>query len=180
MGLSRFFKFLVATSVVTSNLQSSDDFSLSNPIHHLRPKSGTAGHPIAGVSCQSWRFGVETNNLIEWKTIPKECEGYVGHYMLGSQYREDSEVVTEAAYNYAKNLNLTNDGNNIWVFDVDETTLSNLPFYARHGFGYYLFIFKMKTKQKMFDFSLVCIINKVIIIENLIFQGRAFQFHCIQ
>jgi hypothetical protein len=24
------------------------------------------------------------------------------------------------------------------VFDIDETTLSNLPYYAKHGFGYVL------------------------------------------
>ncbi|KAE8802877.1 Stem 28 kDa glycoprotein [Hordeum vulgare] len=23
----------------------------------------------------------------------------------------------------------------VWVFDIDETTLSNLPYYAKHGFG---------------------------------------------
>ncbi|KAJ7963088.1 acid phosphatase 1-like [Quillaja saponaria] len=54
--------------------------------------------------------------------------------MLGQQYREDSVVANEA-FLYAKSLNLSKDGNDIWIFDIDETTLSNLPYYAQHGFG---------------------------------------------
>ena len=112
---------------------------ITNQIHLLRPRSGSAGsggRHVVG-SCLSWRFGVETNNLIGWKTIPKECEDYVGHYMLGKEYRKDSQVVTNEAFLYAKSLNLdTDSGNYAWVFDVDETTLSNLPYYADHGFGY--------------------------------------------
>ncbi|XP_010258707.1 PREDICTED: acid phosphatase 1-like [Nelumbo nucifera] len=36
---------------------------------------------------------------------------------------------------YAENLKLTRDGKDVWIFDIDETILSNLPYYARHGFG---------------------------------------------
>ncbi|KAL6006046.1 hypothetical protein ACLOJK_040091 [Asimina triloba] len=110
---------------------------LPRPIHLLRPLSSTAGgHHFHGISCNSWRLGVETNNLRSWTTVPQECEDYVGNYMLGHLYRQDSEVVATAAATYAAAaLNLTGDGKDIWVFDVDETVLSNLPYYARHGFG---------------------------------------------
>ncbi|XP_069155369.1 acid phosphatase 1 isoform X2 [Solanum lycopersicum] len=54
-----------------------------------------------------------------------------GHYMLGKQYRRDCEAVADAAIEYAKGLKLSGDGKDVWVFDVDETTLSNLPYYAR-------------------------------------------------
>jgi hypothetical protein len=74
--------------------------------------------------------------VIGWSTVPEECEDYVGHYMLGSQYREDSAVITDEAFAHAKTFKLAGDGKDIWVFDVDETTLSNLPYYAKHGFGY--------------------------------------------
>ncbi|KAK0597327.1 hypothetical protein LWI29_024079 [Acer saccharum] len=30
---------------------------------------------------------------------------------------------------------MTGDGKEIWVFDIDETILSNLPYFAKHGFG---------------------------------------------
>jgi acid phosphatase len=88
------------------------------------------------VSCSSWRLGVEAHNVRDWKTIPQECEKYVGNYMLGDQYRADSKMVNDEGYLYAKSLNLSRDGKDVWVFDIDETSLSNLPYYAKHGFGY--------------------------------------------
>ncbi|KAK7294272.1 hypothetical protein RJT34_17159 [Clitoria ternatea] len=104
-------------------------------IFPLRMKTGSGGHYIPDVSCLSWRVGVEAHNIIDWKTVPQECEGYIGNYMLGDQYRADSKMVCAQAYLYAKTLNLTRDGRDIWVFDIDETALSNLPYYAHHGFG---------------------------------------------
>lgn len=125
--------FFLATFVVASH---GSEIGLSHQIHLLRPQSGSKGERIPGVSCLSWRLAVETHNIIGWTTVPKECEGYVGHYMLGQQYREDSKVVANEAIAYAQSLNITGGGKDVWVFDVDETTLSNLPYYAEHGFGY--------------------------------------------
>jgi len=106
-------------------------------IHMLRPLLGSGGRlgRRAGVSCDSWRFAVETNALRDWSTIPARCEGYVGNYMMGGQYRSDSRAVVDEAVAYAEGLQLAGDGREVWVFDVDETTLSNLPYYANHGFG---------------------------------------------
>nr|AFK41939.1 unknown [Lotus japonicus] len=59
--------------------------------------------------------------------------------MIGQQYRSDSKTVCKQAYFYARSLNLPRDGKNIWVFDIDETSLSNLPYYAEHGFGLELY-----------------------------------------
>ncbi|OIW17193.1 hypothetical protein TanjilG_18148 [Lupinus angustifolius] len=124
--------FLLATSIATSHgLEHGIDYK----IHPLRLKSGSGGHYVKGITCSSWRVGVEAHNIIEWKTIPQECEGYVGNYVLGDEYREDSKVVNREAYFYAKSIDVIKDGKNIWVFDIDETTLSNLPYYAHHGFG---------------------------------------------
>ena len=74
---------------------------------------------------------METYNLRNWKLVPESCENYVGHYMLGKQYREDCDAVADIAIAYAKNLTLAGDGKEIWVFDIDETSLSNAPYYAR-------------------------------------------------
>ena len=109
---------------------------VAQKIHDIRPRSGSGGHGIPGVSCLSWRLGVETNNIIAWATVPIACEGYVGHYMLGKQYRDDSKAVINEAFLYAKSLKLPRDGKNIWIFDIDETALSNLPYFANNGFGY--------------------------------------------
>ncbi|XP_052157096.1 acid phosphatase 1-like [Oryza glaberrima] len=106
-------------------------------IHALRPLLGSGGQLAAraGVACDSWRLGVEAHNVIGWKTVPARCEGYVGHYMLGGHYRRDSAVVVDEAIAYAESLQLAGNGKEIWVFDIDETSLSNLPYYAKHGFG---------------------------------------------
>lgn len=100
-------------------------------IHMLKPHYGSNGHKHSDLNCLSWRLAVETNNLQNWTQVPQACKDYVGHYMLGKQYRRDVDLVAAEAYKYAKGLNLTGDGNDVWVFDIDETTLSNLPYYAR-------------------------------------------------
>ncbi|KAJ0709611.1 putative Acid phosphatase [Helianthus annuus] len=112
--------------------------SVASPIHLLMPHSGSAGLKHADLNCLSWRLAVETDNLKGWSHIPESCVDYVGHYMLGKQYREDCDLVAAEAYEYAKGLNLTGDGKDVWVFDIDETTLSNIPYYARDdvAFGF--------------------------------------------
>lgn len=78
---------------------------------------------------------MEGNDVIPWKTIPRECGDYVEEYMRGRDYAFDLERVSEDAGIYARSLNLNNDGKDAWVFDVDETLLSNLPYYSQHGYG---------------------------------------------
>ncbi|EOY01381.1 PREDICTED: acid phosphatase 1 [Theobroma cacao] len=126
---------LFLANILTLSQGSSQPAHVHRQIHLLRPQSGAGGDLVPGLSCLSWRLGVETNNIIGWKTIPQECEGYVGHYMLGKQYRKDSKAVADEAFLYAQSLKLPRDGKDVWIFDVDETTLSNLPYYAEHGFG---------------------------------------------
>ncbi|CAO2814746.1 unnamed protein product [Amaranthus hypochondriacus] len=107
-----------------------------NSIHLLMPHSGMAGRHVSSLNCLSWRLAVETNNLRDWKTVPEDCEGYVGHYMMGDQYQKDCWAVTSAAYDYVKSVPIKKDGRDIWVFDIDETSLSNLPYYARPTVGF--------------------------------------------
>ncbi|CAL4895360.1 unnamed protein product [Urochloa decumbens] len=106
-------------------------------IHALRPLAGSAGDlgRRGGVPCDSWRLAVEAYNKRDWRTVPASCEGYVGNYMLGGHYRRDSAVVVDEAVAYAEGLKLGGNGKEVWVFDIDETSLSNLPYYATHGFG---------------------------------------------
>ncbi|KAF5793337.1 putative Acid phosphatase [Helianthus annuus] len=122
MGCWFFILMLTITTAVASPIK--------NQIHLLRPHSGSAGHKHSDINCLSWRLAVETDNLQDWTLVPQACKDYVGHYMLGKQYRDDCDFVAAEAYKYAKGLNLTKDGKDIWVFDIDETTLSNIPYYA--------------------------------------------------
>lgn len=88
------------------------------------------------LQCTSWRFAAETNNLNPWKTIPQECADYVKDYMTGREYVIDLQRVSKEAMVYAKSVELTGDGKDVWIFDIDETLLSNLPYYEEHGYGY--------------------------------------------
>ncbi|VAI25530.1 unnamed protein product [Triticum turgidum subsp. durum] len=110
-----------------------DEAVVAPLIHALRPLLGSGKH--AGLACDSWLLGVEAHNVRDWKTVPASCEGYVGHYMLGSHFRRDSKIVIDQAVAYVDSLKLAGNGKEVWVFDIDETTLSNLPYYAKHGFG---------------------------------------------
>lgn len=76
---------------------------------------------------------METNDAGEWRTVPKRCVDYVKEYMTGERYRSDSEMVADKSLEYVKTVKLT--GKDAWVFDIDETLLSNVPYYADHGFG---------------------------------------------
>ncbi|KAI3908751.1 hypothetical protein MKW98_029301 [Papaver atlanticum] len=141
--MERFFLFILLPTISSAtycHAASNEHGGLPQPIHLLRPKSGSGpGELLEGLSCDSWRLAVETNNLRNWKTVPAECENYVGHYMLGPYYRQDSKYVTTEAAKYAESIKLAGDGKDTWVFDIDETTLSNVPYYATHGFGVNLY-----------------------------------------
>ncbi|XP_073066094.1 acid phosphatase 1-like [Primulina eburnea] len=121
--------FLLIFAMVVSTCNAVHELHTS--IHLLRPRPSFSRQLVKGVDCLSWRLAVETNNLRNWRLVQDSCEKYVGNYMLGKQYRRDCKAVADAALEYARSLNLTGDGKDIWVFDIDETTLSNLPYYAR-------------------------------------------------
>ncbi|GKB07375.1 acid phosphatase 1-like protein [Tanacetum coccineum] len=55
--------------------------------------------------------------------------------MNGERYRSDSEVIASYALKFAKTVGVGNDGKDVWVFDIDETLLLNLPYYAGLGYG---------------------------------------------
>jgi len=82
-----------------------------------------------------WR---RTTSATGRRCRPADCEGYVGHYIYAGRAlpRQDSLVVVDEAIAYAEGLELGGGGREVWVFDIDETSLSNLPYYAKHGFGY--------------------------------------------
>nr|XP_043625386.1 acid phosphatase 1-like [Erigeron canadensis] len=95
--------------------------------------------------CESWKFSVETNDAGTWSVVPERCVGFVKEYMNGDRYRSDSEVIADYALEYAKKVEIGSDGKDVWVFDIDETLLSNLPYYVLHGYGSEVF------DEKSFD-----------------------------
>ncbi|XP_020210911.1 acid phosphatase 1 [Cajanus cajan] len=86
------------------------------------------------LGCGAWRVAGEANNLGAWKSAE-----YVKEYMRGKGYVADLEMVSKEAGEFAKSVELAADGKDAWIFDVDETLLSNLPYYAAHGYGLEVF-----------------------------------------
>uniref|UniRef100_A0A0D9WDL6 Acid phosphatase n=1 Tax=Leersia perrieri TaxID=77586 RepID=A0A0D9WDL6_9ORYZ len=85
--------------------------------------------------CGSVRMAIEAHNIVGWRTVSPECAEYVAGYMSGDRYGRDSDIVIDQAIAYAESLKLSGQGKEIWVFDVDETALSTLPYQANHGYG---------------------------------------------
>lgn len=79
---------------------------------------------------------METNNVGAWNQIPANCIDSVAEYMVGERYKRDCEVVGKFSSEFAKRVALAGDGRDAWVFDIDETLLSNVPYYKAVGFGY--------------------------------------------
>lgn len=86
---------------------------------------------------EAWRLGVETNTLRSWSVVPPEFVEYVKSYMVGTgnQYLRDLNMVADESIAYVNSLKLSGDGKDAWVFDVDETLLSSLPYFASRQYG---------------------------------------------
>ncbi|XP_023547254.1 acid phosphatase 1-like [Cucurbita pepo subsp. pepo] len=86
--------------------------------------------------CESWKFAVEVNAAGSWKAVPRPCIEFVREYFNGHRYLSDSRAVANYSLTFAYSVKLGKDhGRDAWVFDVDETLLSNLPYYRANGFG---------------------------------------------
>ncbi|XP_010914845.1 acid phosphatase 1 [Elaeis guineensis] len=97
------------------------------------PSGGLADDPKVQY-CESWRLAVETNNAGEWKKVPSRCVDVVADYIKGPQYLTDSKMVARLSHAYAKTVQLAGDGKDVWIFDVDETLISNFLHYTLHGY----------------------------------------------
>lgn len=85
--------------------------------------------------CDSWRLAVETNNAVKWKVVPSNCVSYLETYYSKGQFDKDYSLVASYALAFAKTVKMGGDGKDAWVFDVDETLLSNLEYYKTHIYG---------------------------------------------
>nr|AJK93571.1 acid phosphatase [Suaeda glauca] len=129
-----FFSLLTVTTTLTSPES-----------HHLLLPSSRKLRQHDTLYCDSWRFTVETNDAGSWSTIPSICFDFVKDYVTGDRYFSDSKLVGGNSLEFANSINVSGDGKDAWIFDVDETLLFNLPYYQDHGFGSEVF------DEKAFD-----------------------------
>jgi acid phosphatase len=93
------------------------------------------GHILMKTSCSSFFYNSQVNNLQGWLEVPEECEGMVAHYMNHGQYDVDADGVVTAMADYLSDVVPQGDGMDVVIFDIDETALSNLPYYQQHRYG---------------------------------------------
>ncbi|KAH9615686.1 hypothetical protein KSS87_016565 [Heliosperma pusillum] len=130
--------FMRARPLISKTIQRGTPWKIfqasASPSHLLLPTNRKLGGDDT-LYCESWRFTVETNDCQPWNTVPYRCLDFVKSYMIGDRYVSDSTLVANNALLFANSINVSNDGLDAWVFDIDETLLSGLPYYALHGFG---------------------------------------------
>ncbi|KAH9323349.1 hypothetical protein KI387_017988, partial [Taxus chinensis] len=100
----------------------------------LSPKTHNVKYSLKNF-CESWRMNVELNNLRGFDVVPGECVSYIAKYMTSTQYKVDQERAVEQALMHLNALNLAADGKDAWIFDIDDTLLSTVPFFEDHSFG---------------------------------------------
>ncbi|KAM6556165.1 hypothetical protein CsatB_003184 [Cannabis sativa] len=91
--------------------------------------------PVQEENCLSWRVAVEANNVRGWRTVPMQCLSYVERYMIGGQYEKDVSFIIDQILAYAGDITLSADGMDAWVFDVDDTCISNVFYYKGKRYG---------------------------------------------
>ena len=85
--------------------------------------------------CLSWRLAVEANNVRAWRTVPAQCLRHIEAYMVGGQYERDVRLVVDQILGYAAGISVADDGLDAWVFDVDDTCISNVFYYRGKRYG---------------------------------------------
>ncbi|GAB4843077.1 hypothetical protein Ancab_013056 [Ancistrocladus abbreviatus] len=93
-------------------------------------------------------MNVELNNIQDFDVVPEECTRYVGKYMMSTQYKVDIERAVEECIVYlssrcplksdgdgSSQCSLKRDGKDAWIFDIDDTLLSTVPYFKKHNYG---------------------------------------------
>ncbi|KAL5796466.1 hypothetical protein ACOSQ2_001286 [Xanthoceras sorbifolium] len=109
-----------------------------NILNQLKRKTVTDSSTSSSLKnyCESWRINVELNNIREFEVVPHECIDHIKKYMTSAQYNADSERAIEEVSLYLTTCcSLQGDAKDAWIFDVDDTLLSTIPYYKKHAFG---------------------------------------------
>lgn len=110
---------IITLSILFANCQSKADVVI---------KQGSRALERVDV-CRSFALNFELNNLRGNDVFPSMCEEYVFHYMRSGQYENDVKGTIRAAESYWNSVIPSADGFDAVVMDIDETALSNVPYY---------------------------------------------------
>ncbi|CAN1144908.1 Acid phosphatase 1 [Linum perenne] len=107
-----------------------------NILHHRKQASRKEPGISLNNYCESWRMSVELHNIRGFQVVPEECVSYIGNYVTSIQYQIDMQLAIEECVMYiSTSCNLRKDGKDAWLFDIDDTLLSTVPYFKKHQFG---------------------------------------------
>ncbi|KAG9152551.1 hypothetical protein Leryth_026783 [Lithospermum erythrorhizon] len=79
-------------------------------------------------------MNVELHNIKDFKVVPEECVEYIKKYMTSTQYTIDSErTIDESRVYISTSCTFKKDGKDAWIFDIDDTLVSTVPYYKKNG-----------------------------------------------
>ena len=120
---------------------SARDWNILNQLKGGKPTTSQNGIGSLKVSnlngyCESWRVNVELHNIRDFTVVPQECVWFVQKYMTSSQYEDDVERAVDEAILYLGKTCCEKkkcDGMDAWIFDIDDTLLSTIPYHKSNG-----------------------------------------------
>ncbi|XP_038891178.1 acid phosphatase 1-like [Benincasa hispida] len=107
----------------------------SSEVIRMYPKQHIVGSDD-DPKCESWKYSVEVNDAGSWNSIPRPCIEFVKDYFHSGRYLSNSRSAAAFSLKFARSVKVNEgDGKDAWIFGVDETLLSNLPYYKDNDFG---------------------------------------------
>ncbi|KAG7532824.1 Acid phosphatase class B-like [Arabidopsis thaliana x Arabidopsis arenosa] len=124
-----------------TGMVSARDWNILNQLKGTTTKTSQTGltslkGPNLNGYCESWRVNVELNNIRDFLVVPQECVWFVQKYMTSSQYEDDVERAVDEAILYLGKTCCEKkkcDGMDAWIFDIDDTLLSTIPYHKSNG-----------------------------------------------
>ena len=80
---------------------------------------------------------MEVHNIRNFDVVPQECVSHVQNYMTSSQYEDDVERTVDEVILHFGSMCCSKskcDGMDAWIFDIDDTLLSTIPYHKSNGF----------------------------------------------
>lgn len=137
MAATHVFLSIIALIIHGNVLSSAADWNI---MHHTNKPSSGKLHSQLQIKlknfCESWRMNVELHFIQDFDVVPDECVDYIAKYMISTQYKVDSErTVDECIVYLSTAFSLKKDGRDAWIFDIDDTLLSTIPYLKKTGLG---------------------------------------------
>ena len=109
---------------------------LIHALHRLLGSAGDLGWR-AGVPCDSWRAGRGGLQQARLEDGARQLRGLRRPLHAWPAISPGLPRRRRRGHRVRRGpLMVAGNGKEVWVFDIDETSLSNLPYYAKHGLGY--------------------------------------------